>query len=52
MHRDLKSSNVVITPDGRAKLLDFGLAKRLAGRGPDEPTLSLTEPGAIVGTLP
>jgi serine/threonine-protein kinase len=55
IHRDLKSANVIITPEGRAKVLDFGLAKRLSGEEVAEATTqtmdSLTGPGAVVGTL-
>jgi serine/threonine-protein kinase len=55
IHRDLKSANVIITPEGRAKVLDFGLAKRLSGEQLAEATTqtmdSLTGPGTIVGTL-
>jgi len=54
VHRDLKSPNVVLTPEGRPKVLDFGLAKRLAGGDDDtELTQSIgpTAAGLVVGTL-
>ncbi len=55
IHRDLKSANVIITPEGRAKVLDFGLAKRLSGEEVDEVTTltqaPLTTPGTMTGTL-
>jgi eukaryotic-like serine/threonine-protein kinase len=54
VHRDLKSLNVVITPEGRAKVLDFGLAKRLSeGKADAEMTQSIgpTAAGLVVGTL-
>lgn len=54
IHRDLKTANVMITPAGRVKVLDFGLAKRLIAEELGEATrsqLSLTEEGMIAGTL-
>jgi serine/threonine protein kinase/tetratricopeptide (TPR) repeat protein len=55
IHRDLKSTNVVVTPEGRVKVLDFGLAARLGDAELREATSSrapLTESRVIVGTLP
>ncbi|MGB9005385.1 MAG: protein kinase [Candidatus Aminicenantales bacterium] len=54
LHRDFKSANVIIAKDGRAKVLDFGLAKRLTEGELGEATrslASLTSPGILTGTL-
>jgi serine/threonine-protein kinase len=50
LHRDLKTTNVVLTDTGRAKILDFGIARLL--QGSPTVTLTATEPGTVLGSLP
>jgi hypothetical protein len=52
IHRDVKPDNLMVRPDGYLKVLDFGLARRLPGAGPQGWSSEHGSHAGVIGTVP
>jgi eukaryotic-like serine/threonine-protein kinase len=51
IHRDVKGTNILVSPQGYAKVLDFGLAKMAKASASSDPTQLATQAGIVLGTV-